>query len=290
LLEAERAAREEGESANRVKSQFLAVMSHELRTPLNAIAGHVQLMEMGVYGPITDGQRDALERVGRSQRHLLRLINDLLNLARVESGRVECSLEPVLLQDVVKGLLPIVDSQLAAKMLTLDIRLPTDPLVVSADREKLAQVLLNLLSNAAKFTLPGGRVTIDVASRVEVPDVVFVRVSDTRLEFRAASRRRSSNRSCRCTSAQRGRPTGLRWGWRSAVTWRVEWVATCGFGASRAKARHSLGRCTGGRTGGVAESDALAKTRQPVVFGTTVRCCLPQTERFPPNLCPILHT
>jgi signal transduction histidine kinase len=179
LLEAERAARAEAESANRAKSQFLAVMSHELRTPLNAIAGHVQLLEMGVYGAATDAQREALERIQRSQRHLLRLVNDVLNLARVESGRVDYALRDVTVQDVVAEVLPMVQPQLVAKRLTLEVRLPTEPVVVRADREKLSQILLNLLGNAGKFTPAGGQVVIDAATRAGAPDVVFLRVSDT---------------------------------------------------------------------------------------------------------------
>ena len=91
------------EDANRAKSSFLAMMSHELRTPLNAIGGYVQLLEMGVHGPMTQAQTEALGRVTRSQQHLLRLINDLLNLARIESGRVDYDLKPVSLNDIVHG-------------------------------------------------------------------------------------------------------------------------------------------------------------------------------------------
>ncbi|HUF27649.1 MAG TPA: ATP-binding protein [Gemmatimonadaceae bacterium] len=179
LLAAEREARADAEAATRAKSQFLAVMSHELRTPLNAISGHVQLLEMEVHGAVNDAQRHALERIERSQRHLLRLINEVLNLTRIETGRLEYTLEPVTVQELVAELLPMVEHQLAAKSLVHAVRLPASPLVVLADREKLAQVLLNLLSNAAKFTTKGGWVTIDATTRASVPGQVFIRVSDT---------------------------------------------------------------------------------------------------------------
>ena len=172
-------ARAEAESATRAKSQFLAVMSHELRTPLNAIAGHVQLMAMGIHGPVTAAQREALDRVERSQRHLLRLINEVLNLARIETGRVEYNVEDVSVQDVIAELLPMVEPQLTAHGLVHEVNLPSVPLFVRADREKLCQVMLNLLSNAAKFTPAGGRVIIDVATREGAPGQVFIRVTDT---------------------------------------------------------------------------------------------------------------
>jgi len=176
--EAER-ARASAEHANRAKSQFLAVMSHELRTPLNAIAGHVQLMQMGLHGPITDGQVAALSRIERGQRHLLRLINDVLNLARIETGRLEYAIEDVVLQDVVAELAPMVEPQLAAKALAYRLRLPPEPVVVRADREKLSQILLNLVSNACKFTPSRGTVTIHVPTPTRVGGRIFVQVADT---------------------------------------------------------------------------------------------------------------
>ncbi len=193
LLDAERSARQEAErlqhvaeAANAVKAQFLATMSHELRTPLNAIQGYVQLLDMGIHGPMLPEQRATLARVDRAQRHLLGLINDVLNYARLESGKVEYDIHAVRLTDVVSEVVPLVEPQFAARNLALDVRLPDDDsragAVVWADREKLAQVLLNLLSNAAKFTPAGGRVTVDLPERAEAersPDVVRLRVVDT---------------------------------------------------------------------------------------------------------------
>ncbi|HEU4722361.1 MAG TPA: ATP-binding protein [Gemmatimonadaceae bacterium] len=182
LVEAERAARAEAESASRAKSQFLANMSHELRTPLNAIAGHVQLIEMELHGPVSEGQRDALARVDRAQRHLLGLINDVLNYARVEAGRVEYDLAPVQVTDVLTDVLPMIEGQLRGKSLSLETLLPehdgADAVHVWADRDKLGQIVLNLLSNAVKFTPVGGRITVALAGD-DASDHAAVRITDT---------------------------------------------------------------------------------------------------------------
>jgi PAS domain S-box-containing protein len=166
------------EDANRAKSDFLAMMSHELRTPLNAIGGYVQLLEMGVHGPVTPAQAEALGRVTRSQQHLLRLINDILNLARIEAGRVDYDLQTISLNDIVMATLPMIEPQIAAKGLRYDVDVPLE-LKAAADREKLEQILLNLLSNATKFTHEGGGLRIEAAAAPDDETVVELKVGDT---------------------------------------------------------------------------------------------------------------
>ena len=173
-LEEARAAADE---ANRAKSQFLAVMSHELRTPLNAIGGYAQLLELGIHGPLSEAQRESLGRIVRGQRHLLRLINDLLNLARFEAGHVEYAQEDVAVAELVSSVVPMVEPQVAEAGLTLASAID-ERAVARADRETLQQILLNLLTNAVKFTPSGGTVSI-AAARVADGARVHVSVADS---------------------------------------------------------------------------------------------------------------
>jgi signal transduction histidine kinase len=176
LIESRDRALAEAERASRAKSEFLAMMSHELRTPLNAIGGYAELMLMGLRGPLTDLQREDLERVRRSQRHLLGVINDLLNLAKLESGRLEYDIAPVPIAAVAAEVTPMVEPQIRAKEIVLEIHATDRRLYAMADREKLSQILLNLLSNAAKFTPSGGRVAVHAT---RAPAGVHIAVSDT---------------------------------------------------------------------------------------------------------------
>lgn len=169
------------EAANVAKSRFLATMSHELRTPLNAIGGHVQLVELGLHGPVTGAQREALARVQRAQRHLVALVGDVLDFARIESGRVEYLLADVPLAALVSDLGPMIEPQLAAKGLAYAADVPP-ALAVRGDPDRVRQILLNLLSNACKFTPAGGAVTLEAVARANgggPAHLVYLRVRDT---------------------------------------------------------------------------------------------------------------
>jgi signal transduction histidine kinase len=170
------AARETAESANRAKAGFLAAVSHELRTPLNAITGYVDLLTLEVHGPLTEKQRTALGRIADSQRHLLRLIDDVLGYAQVEAGRLSLTLEPVIVADVVASVEPLAETEMTRKGLTLRIEHCDPSLAVHADGDKLRQVLLNLVMNSAKFTNPPGTVTLSAQCD---GNRVFMCVADT---------------------------------------------------------------------------------------------------------------
>jgi signal transduction histidine kinase len=170
------AARAEAEAANRAKVEFLAMMSHELRTPLNAIGGYAELLEMGVRGPVNDAQRSDLGKIQKSQRHLLGLINGVLNYARIETGTVPYEISNVAMDELLATAESLVAPQAQARGLRLEFPGCSSTVVARADREKTQQVVLNLLTNAVKFTEPGGRVRLMCAS---TDHTVIVRVEDT---------------------------------------------------------------------------------------------------------------
>ena len=163
------------EAANRAKAQFLAAMSHELRTPLNAISGYAQLMQMGIGGPVTDEQRVNLDRIQRSQQHLLGIINDILNFSRIEAGQLDYDIRPVVMGEVLASGAAMMAPQAQEKGISVIVTDCSTDIVASADRLKVEQILLNLLSNALKFTPEDGEVELQCATSGEC---VALRVRD----------------------------------------------------------------------------------------------------------------
>ena len=149
----------EAEAANRAKSEFLASMSHELRTPLNAIGGYTDLLLLGVAGSVDPEKREYLDRIRRSQQHLLGIINDLLNFSRLEAGRVSFELQPISLGEAIRRVLPMIEPQANQRGLRVTVAAGRDEFA-NADAAKVEQILINLLSNAVKFTEPGGEITL----------------------------------------------------------------------------------------------------------------------------------
>jgi signal transduction histidine kinase len=185
----EREARLEAEAASQAKSEFLAIMSHELRTPLNAVLGYAELLELGISGPLTDAQRQQLGRIGMSGRHLLGLVNEVLDLAKVEAGRLSVRSAPASASEAINSAVALIQPQASARGLELVMpaSLGVAPVYIGDD-ERVRQILVNLLSNAVKFTQPGGSVTIGSETTV-APDrearllgnrgYVCLRVTDT---------------------------------------------------------------------------------------------------------------
>lgn len=159
LFESAQEARADAEEANRLKTVFLTNMSHELRTPLNAVINFAYLLSVGMEGELNEKQKDLIDRIGVAGEHLLNLINDILDLAKIESGRVEMYLEDVAMGEVVQGVLSTAVGLVKNKPIKLAQDIPEELPLVRVDRGRIRQVLLNLVANAAKFTA-GGTITV----------------------------------------------------------------------------------------------------------------------------------
>jgi PAS domain S-box-containing protein len=155
LFADERSARDEAEQASRAKSQFLALMSHELRTPLNAILGYEELLETEISGPISGVQRQHLSRIRESTRHLLSLIEQILSLSRVQAGKDGVHIDEVDAVGLAREAVEMVEPKLRRKGVALELDLPAEGVELRTDAGKLRQILLNVLSNAVKFTEQG---------------------------------------------------------------------------------------------------------------------------------------
>ncbi|WP_446402232.1 PAS domain S-box protein [Coleofasciculus sp. C1-SOL-03] len=164
--------------ATRLKDEFLASMSHELRTPLNAILGLAEALQEEVYGKLTAKQRKSLATIEQSGKHLLDLINDILDLSKIESGKMSFSVTPVSVDWVCKSSLTFIKQQAQQKNIRLDYQIPPGVSEIEVDERRLRQVLVNLLSNAVKFTPEGGEVSLTVTADADNEQLQFS-VTDT---------------------------------------------------------------------------------------------------------------
>ena len=175
-IEERKRAEEEALAASQAKSEFLASMSHELRTPLNAIGGYAELLAMGIRGSLNADQAQDIARIRRSQKHLLTLINDVLNFAKVDAGQAEYRLTAVPVDEALHDTESMIAPQILAKGLKYSYKAAGRTAAVLADPERLQQIVLNLLSNAVKFTDAGGSITLAATPR---GNCIEIAVADT---------------------------------------------------------------------------------------------------------------
>ncbi|HEY0014809.1 MAG TPA: ATP-binding protein [Longimicrobium sp.] len=188
--EAAEQARRHAEEASQMKSLFLATMSHEIRTPLNAVMAYTEILTMEMAGPLSPAQHAHLGRIRTSSQHLLAIIDDVLDLSRVEAGRMVVGRSVMQVDAVVSEALALVEPQASAKGVELSSAVSgvASELTAWGDSERIRQILLNLLTNAVKFTDPGGRITLSAGAALQPPDDIqvegegpwiYVRVEDT---------------------------------------------------------------------------------------------------------------
>jgi signal transduction histidine kinase len=168
---------EEALYASRAKSEFLANMSHELRTPLNAILGFSQALEAGIKGPVSSDQQEYVDAISQSGEHLLSLINDILDLSKLEAGKADIEEEELLVSDIVNQARLLIGDRAREGQIDLYSLVNDNDIRLRGDKRMVLQILLNLLSNAVKFTLPGGSVTITAATTAA--GEIELSVSDT---------------------------------------------------------------------------------------------------------------
>lgn len=179
-------AREAAEAANQAKNEFLSRMSHELRTPMNAVLGFTQLMQMDTHEPLPAGQRARAQQIAQAGWHLLEMINDTLDLSRIESGSLRLDLGPQALPPLLARALALVQGQASERGLAISQRIDPQASHIVGDTTRVTQVLTNLLSNAVKYNQPGG--SVNIVARLAEPGWVEVSVRDTGLGLTADQR------------------------------------------------------------------------------------------------------
>ena len=170
------AANRAAEVANDARSRFLIMISHELRTPLGAIGGYAALLAEGIHGPLTDDQLQCVARIRHNQSHILQLVNELLDLAKIQSGQFALDLGALPVRAVIESTLAMIEPQIRAGGLCAEVEAGDPELRFHADRKRVEQILLNLLSNAVKFTAAGGTVRLSVSA---LGDAISLGVRDT---------------------------------------------------------------------------------------------------------------
>ena len=196
------------EKASQAKDRFLASMSHELRTPLNAIIGFTGTLLMRLPGPLTTDQDHQLQTVQTSARHLLSLINDLLDLAKIESGKVEVDTEPIVCQQVVNEVITTLRPLADVKRLIFELNVPAHDVMARTDRRALSQILLNLTSNAIKFT-ERGRVRLEIGDAGADDRTIEIRVIDTGVGIKPEDQEKMFKAFTQLRSTGRHDGTGL---------------------------------------------------------------------------------
>jgi signal transduction histidine kinase len=168
-------ARQVAERNSTLKTRFIGMMSHDLRTPLNAIGGYVELLTSSARGPLTEEQQSDIARIGRNQRYLMEMIENVLGFLTLDSARVQYAVDDFAIADLVSAVDDVIQPIATARQLRYELRLPPEPGHLRGDRRKLQQILINLLGNALKFTSPAGRVILqyvvgDATVRFHVKD------------------------------------------------------------------------------------------------------------------------